>query len=201
GLRGPSVKPGPAGAAGGACRAPGAHARRPPLEARRLRPTPLAAGRARRRLRNHLGSDGRRLRDDARRILLREARRPVTGRDRARRRHLCPRLRHPRTVVPDSPDPAGALIALPGAPKLTDLPWCAETRAALTTVWRDRYYRTKPTKTLGGSKMRVALSLLLAMALMPIVSMQTANAQDNAVYVVTYVDVAPAARATAANLL
>ena len=49
--------------------------------------------------------------------------------------------------------------------------------------------------------MRVALSLLLAMVLMPIVSMQTANAQDNAVYVVSYVDVAPAARATAANLL
>jgi quinol monooxygenase YgiN len=49
--------------------------------------------------------------------------------------------------------------------------------------------------------MRVALSLLLAMMLMPIVSMQTANAQDNAVYVVNYVDVAPAARATAVNLL
>jgi quinol monooxygenase YgiN len=50
-------------------------------------------------------------------------------------------------------------------------------------------------------KMRVALSLLLAMVLMPIVSMQTANAQDAAVYVVSYVDVAPAARGTAANLL
>jgi hypothetical protein len=34
-------------------------------------------------------------------------------------------------------------------------------------------------------KMRVALSLLLAMVLMPIVSMQTAYAQDNAVYVVS----------------
>jgi len=49
--------------------------------------------------------------------------------------------------------------------------------------------------------MRVALSLLLAMALMPIVSMQTAYAQDNAVYVVSYVEVAPAARGTAVNLL
>jgi quinol monooxygenase YgiN len=49
--------------------------------------------------------------------------------------------------------------------------------------------------------MRVALSLLFAMVLMPIVCMQTANAQDNTVYVVSYVDVAPAARATAVNLL
>src|SRR5215510_15854707 len=49
--------------------------------------------------------------------------------------------------------------------------------------------------------MRVALSLLLAMALMPIVSIQTANAQDNAVYVVSYVDVAPAARGEATSLL
>jgi len=49
--------------------------------------------------------------------------------------------------------------------------------------------------------MRVALSLLFAVVLMPIVSMQTANAQDNTVYVVNYVDVAPAARATAVNLL
>src|SRR5258708_10079477 len=50
-------------------------------------------------------------------------------------------------------------------------------------------------------KMRVALSLLLAMVLMPIVSMQTAYAQDNAVYAVSYVEVAPAARAAAASLL
>src|SRR5262249_4685976 len=50
-------------------------------------------------------------------------------------------------------------------------------------------------------KMRVALSLLLAMVLMSIVSMQTANGQNNAVYVVSYVDVAPAARGTTANLL
>src|SRR5262249_10360138 len=50
-------------------------------------------------------------------------------------------------------------------------------------------------------RMRVALSLLLAMALMPIVSMQTAYAQDNAVYVVSYVEVAPTTRETAARLL
>src|SRR5262249_53512201 len=50
-------------------------------------------------------------------------------------------------------------------------------------------------------RMRVAISLLLAMVLMPIVSIETATAQDNAVYVVSYVDVGPAARATAANFL
>jgi quinol monooxygenase YgiN len=50
-------------------------------------------------------------------------------------------------------------------------------------------------------KMRAGLSLLLAMVLMLIGSMQTAYAQDNAVYVVSYIDVAPAARGTAATLL
>jgi quinol monooxygenase YgiN len=50
-------------------------------------------------------------------------------------------------------------------------------------------------------KMRGALLFVLAMAVMPIVSMQTASAQDNAVYVVSYIDVAPAARGTAASLL
>ena len=49
--------------------------------------------------------------------------------------------------------------------------------------------------------MRVGLAILLAMAVMPIVSMQTAYAQDNAVYVVSYIDVAPSARATATTLL
>jgi quinol monooxygenase YgiN len=49
--------------------------------------------------------------------------------------------------------------------------------------------------------MRVALSLLLAVLLMPVVSMQTAYAQDSAVYVVSYVDVAPAARGMARSLL
>jgi quinol monooxygenase YgiN len=50
-------------------------------------------------------------------------------------------------------------------------------------------------------KMRVGLAILLAMAAMPIVSMQTAYAQDNAVYVVSYIDVAPSARGTATTLL
>jgi quinol monooxygenase YgiN len=50
-------------------------------------------------------------------------------------------------------------------------------------------------------KMRVGLAILLAMAPMPIVSMQTAYAQDNAVYVVSYIDVAPSARGTATTLL
>ena len=49
--------------------------------------------------------------------------------------------------------------------------------------------------------MRAAVLLLLAIALMPIVSMQTTYAQDNAVYVVSYIDVAPAARGMATSLL
>jgi quinol monooxygenase YgiN len=49
-------------------------------------------------------------------------------------------------------------------------------------------------------KMRVAL-FLLAMVLMPVVPMQTACAHDDAVYVVTYVDVAPTARVMARSLL
>jgi len=50
-------------------------------------------------------------------------------------------------------------------------------------------------------KMRVGLAILLALAAIPIVSMQTASAQDNAVYVVSYIDVAPSARGTATTLL
>src|SRR5947208_1365570 len=69
-------------------------------------------------------------------------------------------------------------------------------------AWRDRYYRKeKPTKISGRMKMRATLLLLLAIVLMPIVSMQTAYAQDNAVYVVSYIDVAPAARGMATSLL
>ena len=49
--------------------------------------------------------------------------------------------------------------------------------------------------------MRLALSLLLAMVLLPIASMPTTYAQDNAVYVVSYLDVAPAARGMATSLL
>jgi quinol monooxygenase YgiN len=49
--------------------------------------------------------------------------------------------------------------------------------------------------------MRVGLAILLAMAAMPIISMQTASAQESAVYVVSYIDVAPSARATATTLL
>ena len=83
-------------------------ARRPPLEDRGLRPASLAAGRARSRFRDHLGPAGRRLRDDARRVLLRQARRAGAGRDRARRRRLCARLRHPRKVVPEPARPSRA---------------------------------------------------------------------------------------------
>ena len=49
--------------------------------------------------------------------------------------------------------------------------------------------------------MRAGFLLLLAIVLMPIGSMQTAHAQDNAVYVVSYIDVAPAARSVATSLL
>jgi quinol monooxygenase YgiN len=50
-------------------------------------------------------------------------------------------------------------------------------------------------------KMRAGFLLLLAIVLMPIGSVQTAHAQDNAVYVVSYIDVAPAARGVATSLL
>jgi quinol monooxygenase YgiN len=49
--------------------------------------------------------------------------------------------------------------------------------------------------------MRLVVSLLLAMALTPIVSTATTHAQDAAVYIVSYVDVAPAARGAATSAL
>ena len=49
--------------------------------------------------------------------------------------------------------------------------------------------------------MRLAFSLLLAMVLTPIVAVPAAQAQDAAVYVVNYIDVAPANRGTAASML
>ncbi len=49
--------------------------------------------------------------------------------------------------------------------------------------------------------MRLAFSLLLAMVLTPAISVATARAQDAAVYVVSYIDVAPAARGPAVGLL
>jgi quinol monooxygenase YgiN len=49
--------------------------------------------------------------------------------------------------------------------------------------------------------MRLALTLLLAMVLTPIAAVPATHAQDAAVYVVSYVDVAPANRGTAASLL
>jgi quinol monooxygenase YgiN len=50
-------------------------------------------------------------------------------------------------------------------------------------------------------KMRLTLPLVLAMVLTPIVSLQTARAQDAAVYVVNYIDVAPTSRDAAVGLL
>ena len=49
--------------------------------------------------------------------------------------------------------------------------------------------------------MRFALSLLLAMVVAPIATLQVAQAQDAAVYVVSYIDAAPANRGTAASML
>jgi quinol monooxygenase YgiN len=49
--------------------------------------------------------------------------------------------------------------------------------------------------------MRFSISLLLAMALTPILAAQAPRAQEAAIYVVSYIDVAPAASATAAGLL
>jgi quinol monooxygenase YgiN len=49
--------------------------------------------------------------------------------------------------------------------------------------------------------MRLALSLVLAMVLTPIVSLETAQAEDAAVYAVSYIDVAPASSGAAASLL
>jgi quinol monooxygenase YgiN len=48
--------------------------------------------------------------------------------------------------------------------------------------------------------MRLVVSLLLAMALTPIVSTATTHAQDAAVYIVSYIDVAPTARAATSAL-
>src|SRR5262245_50236641 len=49
--------------------------------------------------------------------------------------------------------------------------------------------------------MRLALPLVLAMVLTPIVSLQIAQAQDTAVYVVNYIDVAPKSGDAAVGLL
>jgi hypothetical protein len=49
--------------------------------------------------------------------------------------------------------------------------------------------------------MRLVLSLLLAVMLTPIASIPAARAQDAPVYTVSYIDVAPAERATTVGLL
>jgi quinol monooxygenase YgiN len=49
--------------------------------------------------------------------------------------------------------------------------------------------------------MRFALTFLLALVLTPLASLQPTHAQDAAVYVVSYIDVAPANRGTAASML
>src|SRR5262245_24486494 len=49
--------------------------------------------------------------------------------------------------------------------------------------------------------MRLVLALLLAMTLTPIASTESIRAQDAAVYIVSYIDVAPAARGSTAAAL
>jgi quinol monooxygenase YgiN len=49
--------------------------------------------------------------------------------------------------------------------------------------------------------MRLVLSLLLAVALMPLTAVSSARAQDSVVYAVSYIDVAPANRGAASGLL
>ena len=82
--------------------------RKSPRRKRRWRiavcgPHRAGAGGARPGLPADLGSEGRRFRADARRILLRGARRARAGRDRARRRGVRPRLRYPRPLRADGP--------------------------------------------------------------------------------------------------
>ena len=79
------------------------------LDDRRMRAASAGARCPRSRLRRDLGSQGRGLRDDARRVLLPQARCAGAGGGRARRRHLCARLRHPRAHSDGYPDAAAAV--------------------------------------------------------------------------------------------
>ena len=72
-----------------------------------LRPASAGHRRARAAIHHDLESQGRGLRHDARRILLRQARCAGAVRDRARRCRLCARLRHPRPFDRDAADGAG----------------------------------------------------------------------------------------------
>ena len=76
----------------------------PQMEGRGMRTATPRPGRARSRLHDRLGLQCRRLRDDARRILLQGPDRPGHGGNQARRRGVCPGLRHPR---PEHFQPAG----------------------------------------------------------------------------------------------
>ncbi len=108
-LLGALVQTGLAGAAGRARRATRDEAGRTaagrsPSAARTARPRSSSAPISR-----SPGIPGRRLRHDARRVLLRDVRCADPGRDRARGRRLCPRLRHSRAILSDPADPAGPL--------------------------------------------------------------------------------------------
>ena len=70
--------------------------RRAALACRHLRPAAARPGRARPRIPDDLGDQGRRFRVHHGRVLLRQSPAPDPRRDRARGRRLCPRLRHPR---------------------------------------------------------------------------------------------------------
>src|SRR5262249_24218765 len=183
-LLGAFVQAGRARPQGEACRARPAQAAGSALEACDLRAAPLATGRARSGFRDHLGSERRRLRADAGRILLCEIRRPGSGRGRARRRRLCARLRHPRPLLRDAAD-----AARPAKP---------------LTRPRQQDYDPSTTRSLGEVGMRPFITVMLATARTPFAMAPSARAQggaDAAIYIVSYVDVVPAAKSQAAALL
>ena len=89
---------------------------RPQVEDRGLRAAPAGFDRAGRSIRIDLGSEGRRFRDDAGHVLLRQVRRAGAGGDHARGRGVRACLRHPRPHVPEPVHlPAGATRLARGA--------------------------------------------------------------------------------------
>ncbi len=96
-LLGPVAHPSLTAVALGHCRAARDAAARN-LDGRGVRPASAGFGRARPAIHHDLESQRRGFRRDARRVLLRQARRPGVVRGGARRRDLCACLRHPRPV-------------------------------------------------------------------------------------------------------
>src|ERR1700737_1388287 len=72
--------------------------------------------------------------------------------------------------------------------------------AALTINPRPRYYHGKTSRD-WGSDMRLFISALIALVSASMLATSPLLAQDSAIYVVSYIETAPAAAATAAGLL